>query len=88
DPCATGYSLRCYRILTTPLPFQSSKHSVDKAFTLLLACTLIRFAPIALRTYFVFPGNRSIVEHIFQESADNKGYSEDAYRASEYSTGT
>lgn len=25
-PFATGYSLRCYRILTTPLPFQSSKH--------------------------------------------------------------
>lgn len=63
-------------------------HSVDKAFTLLLACTLIRFPPIALRTYFVFPGNKSIAEHIFQESADNKGYSEDAYRASEYSTGT
>ncbi|ART21543.1 hypothetical protein CBE89_08530 [Corynebacterium striatum] len=63
-------------------------HSVGKALTLLLACTIIRFAPNALRTYFVFPGNKSIVEHIFQESANNNGYNGLRNEASESSTGT
>lgn len=58
--------------------------SIDKAFTVVAACLLIRFAPAGLRSYAVYPGNAAIADSVFRENSENLGHGDGIRRGLRY----